>query len=324
MTDIDGLVHAFVLDGTGGGKPLDWDGVRGWRHGDGALWIHVDHSTETARQWLRRESGLDPLVVDALLALETRPRCLVRGDGELVILRGVNLNPGADPEDMVAIRIWIDAHRVVSVRHRRLMAVQDIRERLFEGHGPNDTGDVLVAVTDRMVERMAPVIAEIDDSVDAVEDAVLTGESAELRGTIAGIRRQAIGLRRYIAPQREAMARLAMEPVDWLDEVKRGRLREIADRVTRYVEDLDAVRDRAQVIQDELSARLSEQMNRNMYLLSVVATILLPLSFLTGLLGINVGGIPGTDNPWAFATVCVILVALGAALAWLFRRAKWY
>jgi zinc transporter len=74
------------------------------------------------------------------------------------------------------------------------------------------------------------------------------------------------------------------------------------------------------VTQEELAARLSEQMNRNTYMLSVVAGVFLPLGLLTGLLGINVGGIPGTENPNAFVIVCVTMVVLAAAMWWFFRR----
>ena len=131
-------------------------------------------------------------------------------------------------------------------------------------------GEFLEDLCDRLTLRMGAVISDIDDSVDALEDEVLTEQSYELRQKIANIRRAAIGLRRYLAPQRDVMARLYNEKVDWLGEMGRMRLREIGDRTTRYVEDLDAVRDRATVTQEELNGRLSEQMNKTMYVLSIV------------------------------------------------------
>ena len=101
------------------------------------------------------------------------------------------------------------------------------------------------------------------------------------------------------------------------------RLREIGDRTTRYVEDLDAIRDRATVTQEELNSSLTEQMNKTMYVLSIVAGIFLPLGLLTGLLGINVGGIPGTENEWAFTVFCVLLLIIAGLQVWLFRHKKW-
>jgi len=323
MTEEQGLVTASILDGRGGGREVGWPEIEAWTPDRGVLWVHLDRGAEDANAWLRQGSGLDPLVVDALLAEETRPRTVAVGRGLLVILRGVNLNPGADPEDMVSLRMWIDAERIVSVRLRRLMAVQDIRESLARGSGPTAPGDFLVDIATRLVERMGPVIDDLDDRTDELEDRMLTGESREMRRSLAGIRHQAIVLRRYLAPQRDATARLQSEEQPWIDTREKARLREVTDRVVRYIEDLDSVRDRAAVIQDELASRLSEQMNRTMYHLTVVASIMLPLGFLTGLLGINVGGIPGSETPWAFAAVCAILAAVVAVQVVLFRRLRW-
>jgi zinc transporter len=97
-------------------------------------------------------------------------------------------------------------------------------------------------------------------------------------------------------------------------------LREAAERVTRLGEELDAIRDRAQVIHDQIMDRRAETMNRQMLILSVVAALFLPLGLLTGLLGVNVGGIPGADNPWAFEILCGLLVLIGAAQFWFFKR----
>ncbi len=323
MNETNGLVFAFELDGKGRGRELDWAGIKTWHPAGGTLWVHLDYSGEAVKDWLHHESGIDPVIVEALTAQETRPRSLVHNGGMLLILRGVNLNPGEDPEDMISVRLWIDSDRIVTLHHRRVMAIEDLRQALVDGSGPVSPGGFLEDLSDRLVLRMGSVISDVDDSADALEDEVLTRQSYDLRQKIANIRRVAIGMRRYLAPQREVMTRLYSEKVDWLGEMERMRLREISDRTTRYVEDLDAIRDRATVTQEELNSRLAEQMNKTMYVLSIVAGIFLPLGLLTGLLGINVGGMPGVENPFAFAISCALLVTIAIALAWLFKRMKW-
>jgi zinc transporter len=178
-------------------------------------------------------------------------------------------------------------------------------------------------VADGLVDRMGPVIADLDDRVDGLEEAIVAGQTEGLRLKLAELRREAIALRRYIAPQREAMARLLTQQTDWIDSTNRHLIREVADKILRYVEDLDAARERAQIAQDELSNRVTEQINRNMYVLSIVAAIFLPLSLLTGYLGINVGGIPGEKWQWSFTSVGLLLVFLTVIELWLFRRLKW-
>lgn len=318
-----GLIFAFVLDGSGGGTQLELDGVHKWSPEEGTLWVHMDYTGSAAREWLHNSSGIEPVMVEALTAEETRPRSLVHKGGMLVILRGVNLNPGTDPEDMVSIRFWVDSDRIVTLRHRRVMALEDIRQTVEVGNGPVSSGEFLEELADRLVQRMGGVVSDVDDTADALEEEVLAEQTYELRLKIAHIRRTAISMRRYLAPQREVMARLYNEKVDWLNETERMRLREISDSTTRYVEDLDAIRDRATVTQEELNGRMAEQMNRTMYVLSIVAGIFLPLGLLTGLLGINVGGIPGTENRWAFTIFCSLLLIIAVAQVWLFKRMKW-
>ena len=319
------LICAYALDGHGGARRLGWDEASKAAGSPAApIWLHLQRDAPATRQWLERESGLDEILCDALLSDESRPRCEAMGDGLLVSLRGVNLNPGADPEDMVALVLWADANRVISVRRRRIMAVDALREAFEHGSGPRTTGDFVARVSDGLVERMGPVIDELEDTVDGMEEAIVRGESEGVRLAIAELRRTAIGLRRYIAPQREAMARLLThQQLGWLSAADVRLLREVADRILRYVEDLDAARERAQVAQDELTNKLSEQLNRNMYVLSVIAAIFLPLGLITGYLGINVGGIPGANWGYAFAVVGVGLVLIAALQLWLFRRLKW-
>lgn len=323
MSDSDGLVHAYVVDPQGKGTRLEWEQVRTWSSDQGLLWLHLDCLNPDAQTWLAQESGLGEVLAEAMMEEESRPRVTSADNGFLLILRGVNCNPGADPEDMVALRMWVDEHRIITIRRRRLMAIEDMCQSIESGKGPVCTSDFLGMVSGNMVDRMGDVISDIDDEVDELEDSVLTEESYELRPKLAGIRRQVIGLRRYISPQRDVMARLQNERVSWIREIDRVRIREVAERTARFVEDLDSARDRAAITQEELNSRLAETMNKTMYVLSIVAAIFLPLGLLTGLLGINVGGIPGTESPWAFATVCIFLVGVAIVQFWTFRRMRW-
>jgi zinc transporter len=322
MDENDGLLYAYLLNGQREGQPLDWAGVRGWSAGDGCVWVHLDRNDPQSQDWLRQDAGLDPLVCEALLAEETRPRSTPVGNGVITILRGVNLNPGAEPDDMVSIRIWSDEHRIVSLRHRPVQAVKDLVALVEEGKGPKGSGDLLASLASRLSDRMAPVLANLDEVIDGLEEQVVETQSYQLRTQLGAMRRQAITLRRYIGPQREAVSGLQSESLAWLGDHDRARLREVGDRITRNIEDLDALRERAAVVQEELASRLAEQMNNNMYLLSIVAAIFLPLGLLTGLLGINVGGIPGTESQWAFAIVCAALLVLAWIQVAAFRRFK--
>ncbi len=321
--DENGLIYGYLLDGAGGGKEIGWDQAEAWRPDQGVLWLHLDRNVERTSEWVRNRSGLDEVTADALLAPETRPRSFTVAQGLLVILRGVNLNPGADPEDMVGLRIFADENRIITIRYKRLMAVADLAEHLKRGEGPKTTGDFLSMVADGLVARMEPVVDSLGEGVDEIERNLSTASPGPVRQQLRELRETAIILKRYLTPQRDVMARLQLEQQAWLSEANRLELREVGDRIIRYVEALEEVRERAIVLQDELMSQLAETSNRTTYLLTVVAAWMLPLSFITGLLGINVGGMPGVEEPAAFWVVCLLLLAFGLGQLWLFRRLKW-
>ena len=287
--------------------------------------MHLDINEASSKKWADAElTFLDPLTLDALFAEETRPRILEFDTGTLLILRGVNLNADAEPEDMVSIRLWIDSSRIISVRKRRLKAVTDLRERIEAGVGPHNAGDFITQLTSRLFERMEPVFTELDELLDDAEERVMEAADTTYRSQITDIRKQAIVFRRYIAPQRDVIAALRVSDMPWLSELHKRRLQESLDRVIRYIEDIDTIRERAQIVKDELTNALSDKMNKNLYLLSVIAAVFLPLGFLTGLLGINVGGVPGVDDPsafWVFSGFLSVVVALQILL---FKRWKWF
>ncbi len=322
MSEEDGLIWAYRIQSNAQATTIDW-GELNVDVEDGFQWIHFDRTSDHAQTWLREESGLGALELDALLAEETRPRATPMGDGFLIILRGVNQNPGADPEDLVSVRMWVDAKRVITLRRQRPLALDDVHERVDSGRGPATTGDFIALVANRLVEGMSGVLGELEDELDGIEEDMDTATATSSRNRLLDLRRQAIVLRRHLSPQRDALAHLSLEHSDWLSDRERLHIRETLDRTTRFVEDLESSRERAAVTQEELANRLAEQLNKRMYALSVIAGVFLPLSFATGLLGINVGGIPGTDLSWAFGAVCVVLTLLAIFEVILFRRLGW-
>jgi zinc transporter len=318
-----GLIHAFVLDGTGRGRRVGWEGIRRWTPADGVLWLHLDYAFDDALSWLAAESGIDEIVREALLARDPRPRSLQASDGLLLIIRGVNLNEGAQAHDMVSLRGWFEKDRVVTLRHRPIRAMRSVVDDLDAGRGATDTGNLLVTLTDRLVDRIGQVVDRYEDETSQLEEETIGQSSHAIRAHLADLRRHAIALRRYISPQRDVLARLRSEQVGWLGELDRAHLRETADRMTRIVEDLDAARERAAVTSEEVAGRLAEQSNQRLYVLSIVTSIFLPISLIVALFSINLDGIPGTSLPYGFWILTGALLLWSLVQIWFFKRKGW-
>jgi zinc transporter len=310
----------FTLDGEGHSAEGAGDGTAATGN-KGFVWVNLNFISAAGVSWLDGTT-LDPIAREALVAAETRPRCAVLDEMALINLRGVNLNPGEEPEDMVSLRLCVTERRVISAQRRPLKALDDVMAGLRAGHGPSGPGELVARLALRLADRAEPVVATLNERLDGLEDRVSDEAGAELRRELADVRRVSSVLRRFMFPQRDALSTLEIEDFAWLTQRDRSRLREATERVTRLAEELEAIRDRAQVVRDQIVDIRAEAMNRQMLLLSVVAAIFLPLGLVTGLLGINVGGIPGQGVPWAFWAVCALLVVICGCLVWVFRRLK--
>lgn len=318
--DMDGVSQWHVTDmGAASAVRVGTGAHQLEMHVPGYVWLHVDAAQPGAREWLEA-AGLEPLVLRALTAPETRPRCTLHGDGVLMNLRGVNLNPGDEVADMISLRMWITEKLVVSVQLRQLRAVADVVAEFERGKGAEHPAELVARLALRLADRAEPVVAELNEKVDVLEDQLIGGAVPSSRAALAEVRRVSIMLRRHMAPQRDALSTFEIEEMPWIAPENRARLREATERVTRLAEELDAIRDRAQVVQDQIMDARAEVMNQQMLVLSVVAAIFLPLGLITGLLGINVGGMPGTEYEGSFWIVTLSLCVIGGVLFWWFRK----
>lgn len=319
-------IAAFDIRADGSATPVEeaWPGPvpaggAAWR------WLHFDRSSETFAVWAER--NLPGPVRHALLAAEARPRADLVEGGLLLTLRGINFNPGAESEDMVSVRLYAAERLVVTARLRRIFAVDEIRAEITGGSAPSGPGAFVARLAAMLTARIEALVSEREDATDEVEE-VLLDDRPDAVGTgereISRLSRSVIKLRRHIAPQREALGRLATMEWPLFGKAERYELREVANRMQRLVEEIDSVRDRLASLRSHIDSQHAAQIGRQGFVLSVVAAIFLPLGFLTGLFGVNVAGMPGVEVPWAFAALSVASVAIGLSLFFLFRWLKWF
>ena len=323
MTDLQknlpaSLLHAYQLDGTGSATSIDklgeWEGS----------WFHFDISDGDITPWLTGIAGLNDIAASALTSAETRPRVLRRGNNLIVTLRGLSIVSEQGPEEMISVRLWTDGKRIISSRLKPLASTQTVIDALKAGEGAVSTTELIVNWVECITDDMAGAISSLEEQVDSIVDLVDTMDVAAARQSIIELRQRTMLLRRYLSPQREALAKLSGENLSWLDDYSRVRLRDITDRLIRYIEDLDQVRDRAILAHEELSARLADDINRKTYIFTIVAVIFLPLGFLTGLLGVNVGGVPGLEEPKAFVWLLLACLAISLGMLAFFRWRRWF
>ncbi len=287
----------------------------------GFVWEHYALA-DGERIELRRHEAIPEVVLTALSATETRPRCDQFGDGALINLRGPAEQEETSNDKLVSIRIWARRNRVVSVSRRCLSATPGVAAAMHAGE-LTDPGDLVAAFARRISNELDPQIAAMGDSVDDCETEIEQSAIYRLRRSIAVSRSEAIAYRRFIAPDRDALATLASLRVAWLSDEDRLHIREAADRFARMTEELEAIRERSALLHEQLTDMRAEMIDQRSLTIAVVAFIFLPLTFITGLLGMNVEGIPFASESWAFWGVLGFCVTVGLMVLGWFLLSHW-
>lgn len=287
------------------------------------VWVHLTTTTEHARHWLRDEAGLPDFVIEALTANETRPRFEEMAEGGFVNLRG-RTEEELDSSDMLAsIRIWGSAGRVVSVTRKHLIALDQVVEEVKAG-SVLDPGDLIAAFASEITEDLDPVVADLGDWLDDCEEKLDSSRIFELRRGVTRVRSEAIQYRRFLAPQRIALERLAQTPGEWIQPDDRAHLSAAADRAARMAEEVESIRERAALMHEALSDLRAEQLDSRSLVIAIVAMVFLPLTFITGLYGMNVSGLPYAQEPWAFDAIMGACALIAAVTVIYFVRRHWF
>lgn len=305
---------------VGDGPPRSLTAEEAAAHsGPGFVWIHVDGEDRPSLDLLAGQD-IPEVAANALVATETRPRCDRVEQGAIINLRGPATEDVDVSDRLVSIRMWVRAGKVNSLTRRPLLATAGVLQAM-EGGEIHDPGDLVAAFAREISRELDPQVADLGDKLDECESGLEPNSVWRLRKVISAVRSEAIAFRRFVAPDRDALQMLAAIDFDWLAEDDRLHIREAADRFARMAEELEAVRERSALLHEQLTDLRAEDIDQRSLLISVVAFIFLPLTFITGLLGMNVDGIPYAHEPWSFWGVVAFCVAVGlAVLAWFARR----
>jgi zinc transporter len=316
-------LFAYLLDGKEAARRIGLQEASRWEPSAGPLWVHLDDSLPEARSWLKEERlGFQPLL-EALG--QKMPQLLVKVvDKEhlLIVLRRRAVDQPT-PDVTRYMWIWLSPARAVTVLEGRSEIIQLLAQEIDSARGPKTIPDLLIHVLDLSVRRAELAVLQIDSDLTDLEYEETQGKPLATERPRA-IRRRATEFRRFMTPYREILIQLRHIHLHWLRDNVAEQSHLLTEGATRVTEEIDTILERAQDVQDFLSDRRADELNRRIYFLTLLSAIMLPLTFLTGLLGVNLGGIPGADSPWAFPIFCVIIVAAGIFQFLAFRRLHWW
>ena len=291
----------------------------------GGEWLHMCIRHKETSTYLMDEVALDDLIVDALMEEDTRSRLRVRDEGIMVLLKAMHLR-GEDmarPEDMISMRLWLTPDRVISTREADVDPILEIARRLAKGDGPATPGAFLADLVEEHLDEVETQVEMIEDDATRIAQMIGSHKLEFACPNMADTETRISGFLRHLAPQRPVLATLSTLHHPVLDGRHRARLDDGLNRLLRYLETLQNLREQIAILNDQVSRIQDRRLNRSSYAFAAAATIFLPLGFVTGLFGVNLMGLPLEDSPQGFWILTVICLALSLGLLALFRWRKW-
>lgn len=286
-------------------------------------WFHFQRDQPGISDWLRA-SGIPEPLIDAVLEEDTRPRFERTTEGFLLILKGVNLNEGERPEDMLSLRILYYKGNIYSFRKRPLRSVGILRERLQRQEGAESLHDFLIMLIEEVNSRLEELLDVIEAEMEVLEDNDKGWTTSMRQQKLSELHRRMLRLVRFVRPQLAAVERLGIDAQKWLESENLQWLTNERDGTQRDLESLEMLLQQVGMLREQLQQEVAEKMNRNTYWLSVIAGVFLPLSFLTGVFGINIGGMPGVESELAFWIFCGSLAVIAVVEFLLLRRLRFW
>jgi len=286
-------------------------------------WVDIDLAVDADRDWLMAWQEITDQTRQALLEPVRFNHYEQVPDGTLLSIKTLRPGQTEDVSDLTDLKLLIGSTRAVTVRTGTILAVDQLRQNLLSDKTLVTAVDLLGFLVSAMTNRMESVIYELTQDIDDVEDALLDDASVPPPQTLAELRRRIFRTRRQVNSTQQVLAPMTTDPALALDDDDRETLNRASNHVARYLGSLNDCRTRVQMLEDQIDAQRSETMTRSSLNLSIVATVFLPLTFITGLLGMNVGGIPDEHNPLGFWLVTAFSVII-SLVAWRLLRRQMY
>ena len=312
-------VISHYLDGNGSSKL----GLPGNLNND-LVWHHMNFRSEKSLKWLESKTHISTHAKSFLVQVDTRPRLIVEDDSIIMCLRGINFNGSQNPEDMISIRIWLNNNTIITSCGRQSRSIEFIEESLKAGNGPKSIADFIIILIEQLALLTDVFIESLEDRLDSEEDNITKTAFDEFNPKMSTIRRQVATFKRYLSPQKEALDKLYRSKTNYLKERHQDLLYVQIDKFINILENLELLRERALMLQEQFMTQVGHQQNSRLYLLSIVSAIFLPLTFLSGLLGMNVGGLPGLESSVAFWFVSGFCFVTTIFLLLFFKKSKWF
>ncbi|HTJ99973.1 MAG TPA: CorA family divalent cation transporter [Bordetella sp.] len=318
-----GLICAFRF---GNGQPvrLNWADIQDAPPAAPGefTWLHLKIADSRIHDWLEQAQDIPEAARVFLAGRDTRPRLHVTDDGVYGLLVDMKMDTDAQDDEKGVLHFFMDGTRLITVRTRALHSTDRLRRLIEEGADYDCTLNLLAGLLQCLHEGFLEKLEALTDEVDDIEASVLSDRQEADRSALSAVRRQLAEFRRYINPERNILGRLCTLGHHWADSQAQDHLAQVIDALHGLAGTIDALYERAKLLQEEIASQMAEEMNRNLMVLSILTALLMPGTLLSGIFGMNMADVPGLQAPGAFWWVLCLMAALGAGMLLLLKKLK--
>jgi magnesium transporter len=294
----------------------------------GLTWVDITHPTEAEIEWLRRNYAFHPLHLDDTLSKIQRPKIDDGDDYTFIVMHFPVYSKLVRVTTPSEVDIFVGAAYVITVHAGTLkplvrlfnQCVEDPRAR--EAFMGRSSGYLLYQVVDRLVDNCFPILNKIDQNIEQAEDEIFEDKVRNTIKDISVIRRDIIAFRRIIKPLIPVVASLERKQRPFLHEDMEEYFGDISDHLSKIWDTLEDYRETIEVLSDTITSLTNNRINDIIKVLTIISVILLPLTLISGILGMNIR-LPGEESPYAFVVVMAIMLTVVVAMLMFFRWRKW-
>jgi zinc transporter len=316
---IPGLVWAFRLHQDGSAEQLPIDTPLEVTR-DGRLWLHFNLADARVRPWLA-ELNIPPLARDLLLSNDNFQQLHLLDDCVYGVFSDLIRDIDAATQETGFLRFSMTEHLLISGRQQALCSADATRRVLEGGYRVKHVAGLLEKIIDEVADTMDRMADRIGIELDEIEESVVAGDvKSDMRTVLGRQRRTCLRLHRQLTGLRVLFHRLERRNVDHLSPALRLHAARLAQRLDGLDHDIVELRERSRLLEEELRFKMEEASNRHLHTLSIVTTMLLPPTLVTGIFGMNTKGLPLTDIDGGFLWAAGLMIASSAAAYWIMRR----
>jgi zinc transporter len=319
-----GLIAGYSFIPEQRGQRLSWVDVQKaptGEDGEQFRWLHLNLAMQPVRRWLEASSGLPESAIEAMLDADPHYHVVSTGQGFLLSLNDVILGETEKTrENTGLVAIWVDRGQMITIRRWPMLCTDRLIKKVDGDYAPESSINLFLRLFDQIVDTFRKRVVHLRVEVDKAEDRMLAGHTSGLRSHLAGLRREAVAMHRRIVPEFHGITQLTARLPAWVTEDEQAFFRQVADEVGSLINDIRSAQERTKVLQDEYAAMIAEETNNNLFVLSIVTVIMLPMTFVTGYFGMNTSSLPLTSpDGWGSIASSAIIVIVGVATAALLR-----